>query len=656
MEPLDFEDKPSYRVNVEVHDGLDGSGNTDTAIDDTQAVTITIENVEEPGTVTLTTDTATIQARVEVTAELEDDDKPTVVRWQWSRSPNGRTDWVNISGANSATYTPTLEDDAGNYIRATASYTDGHGPNKSANAVSSRVGDPRPVNSAPAFPSMEDGQREVAENTRARESIGDPVAAEDPENDRLTYSLSGTDAAAFSIVTTTGQLRTLEPLDFEDKSSYRVNVEVHDGLDGSGNTSTTIDDTQAVTITIENVEEPGTVTLTTDTATIQARVEVTAELEDDDKPTVVRWQWSRSPNGRTDWVNISGANSATYTPTLEEDQGNYIRATASYTDGHGPNKSANAVSSRVGGPPPANLAPAFPATEDGQRETPENTIGGTIIGDPVAANDLDGDTLTYSLTGTDAASFTIDENSGQLRLAQNVMLDYEGKRIHGFTVQVTDGVDQNGDDDIAIDDTLNVTVTVTNVNEAPVVTGVETASFEENKSSAVASYTAADPEGDKFTWSVDDPTNFWITDRGQLYFRSPPSFEDQETYTVDVIATDDDETTPLSGSLVVTVTVTDAEEEGTVTITPPRGWVDERRSAADLTDDDGGITGDITWQWARSSNRSSWTDIASTNSSSYTAQTKDVDNYLRVTASYNDRPGQRQDGIGRAAWADRQCR
>ena len=544
LEPLDFEDKSSYRVNVEVHDGLDGSGNTSTTIDATQAVTITIENVEEPGTVTLTTDTATIQARVEVTAELEDDDKPTVVRWQWSRSPNGRTDWVNISGATSATYTPTLEEDQGNYIRALANYTDGHGPNKSANAVSSRVGGPPPANSAPAFSATEDGQREVAENTRARESIGDPVAAEDPENDRLTYSLSGTDAAAFSIVTTTGQLRTLEPLDFEDKSSYRVNVEVHDGLDGSGNTSTTIDATQAVTITIENVEEPGTVTLTTDTATIQARVEVTAELEDDDKPTVVRWQWSRSPNGRTDWVNISGATSATYTPTLEEDQGNYIRALANYTDGYGPNKSANAVSSRVGGPPPANSAPAFPATEDGQRETPENTIGGTIIGDPVAANDLDGDTLTYSLTGTDAASFTIDENSGQLRLAQNVMLDYEGKRTHRFTVQVTDGVDQNGDDDIAIDDTLNVTVTVTNVNEAPVVTGDNAPSFQENDSSAVASYTAADPEGDKFTWSVDDPTNFWISERGQLYFRTPASFEDQETYTVDVIATDDDETTP----------------------------------------------------------------------------------------------------------------
>ena len=219
------------------------------------------------------------------------------------------------------------------------------------------------------------------------------------------------------------------------------------------------------------------------------------------------------------------------------------------------------------------------------------------------------------------------------------MLDYEGKRTHRFTVQVTDGVDQNGDDDIAIDDTLNVTVTVTNVNEAPVVTGDNDPSFQENDSSAVASYTAADPEGDKFTWSVDDPTNFWISERGQLYFRSPPSYEGQESYTVTVTATDDDENTALSGSFDVTVTVTDAEEEGTVFITPPRGWVDaQTRFRAELTDDDG-VSGSITWQWARSSNRSSWADIKDANSSSYPAKTEDVDNYLRVTASYEDRRG-----------------
>ena len=85
--------------------------------------------------------------------------------------------------------------------------------------------------------------------------------------------------------------------------------------------------------------------------------------------------------------------------------------------------------------------------------------------------------------------------------------------------------------------------------------------------------------------------DFWISSRGQLYFRTPPSFEGQPSYQVTVTATDDDETTPLSGSLAVTVTVTDAEEQGVVAITPPRGWVDEQtRFSADLTDDDGGVT------------------------------------------------------------------
>ena len=241
-------------------------------------------------------------------------------------------------------------------------------------------------------------------------------------------------------------------------------------------------------------------TLTTDTGTIQARAEVTAALEDDDGPTGVTWQWARSPNGRTDWVNIQGATLAAYTPTLEEDRGNYIRATASYGDGHGLNKTAEKVSARVGDPPPVNSAPVFPSTENGQREVEENSAGGATIGDPVVANDLNAgdsnvnDPLVYSLTGTDADSFTIDAGTGQIRLAQNATLDYEGKRTHRFTVQVTDGRDQNGDDDMdAIDDTIAVTVTVTNVNEAPVVTGDAAPSFQEDSSAAIATYTGGRP-------------------------------------------------------------------------------------------------------------------------------------------------------------------
>ena len=619
-----------------MHDGkgvdVDNNVVDDDTVDVTLLMTVTVDDVEEEGVVTLSDYEPSVDSTVEATL-TDGDGRVRSARWQWARSRDGSTNWINISGATSSRYTP-VPSDAGFFLRARVSYADNRGSGKTAEAVTD--GPVPSENRRPVFPSTETGQRTVPENTRANANIGDPVAAEDPENDRLTYSLSGPDAASFTI-TSTGQIQTSEALNFETKSSYSVTVEVHDGRDGSGITSTTIDDTQVVMVTIENVEEPGTVTLTTDTQTIQARVPVTATLDDNDGPTGVSWQWSRSPNGRTGWVNIAGATSATYTPTLEEDAGNYIRATASYTDGHGPNKTANAVSSRVGDPPPVNSAPAFPSTENGRREAPEDTAAADPIGAAVVANDLDDDLLTYSLTGTDAASFTIDANSGQLRLEQDVALDYEGKRSYRLTVQVTDGADQNGDpDNDAIDDTINVTVTVTDVNEAPVVTGDDAPSFQENANAAVATYAAADPERDTLTWSVSG-NDFWISDRGQLYFSRPPSFEGQTTYSVTVTATDDDETTPLSGSLSVTVTVTDAEEEGTVAISPSRGWVDvPTQFSADLTDDDGDIT-NFSWQWARSPNgRSSWTDILNATFSNYTAGADDANQYLRATASYED--------------------
>ena len=285
-----------------------------------------------------------------------------------------------------------------------------------------------------------------------------------------------------------------------------------------------------------------------------------------------------------------------------------------------------------------NTPPTFDEGAAATRSVVENSEN---IGDPVAATEVDsGDTLTYSLTGTDASSFAIDAGTGQIRLAQDVTLDYEGKRTHRFTVQVTDGRDRNGDEGMdAIDDTIAVTVAVTNVNEAPVVTGDDKPSFQEGASSAIATYTGTDPERDTLTWSVSG-NDFWISDRGQLYFSAPPSYEQRTIYTVTVTATDDDETAPLAHPLSVTVTVTDAEEEGTIGITPPRGWVDvQTQFSADLTDDDGGIT-DPSWQWARSSNgRSGWADIDGATLSSYTVGDDDANQYLRATATYEDARG-----------------
>ena len=92
-----------------------------------------------------------------------------------------------------------------------------------------------------------------------------------------------------------------------------------------------------------------------------------------------------------------------------------------------------------------NSAPTFTEGETTSRSFDE-TIGdatattATNIGEPVAAMDLDtGDTLTYTLEGTDSVKFDIDDATGQIKTRAGQAYDYEVARIYGFTVAVEDG-------------------------------------------------------------------------------------------------------------------------------------------------------------------------------------------------------------------------
>ena len=86
-----------------------------------------------------------------------------------------------------------------------------------------------PTNSEPSFVDGSHTSRAIAENTAKGVNIGNPIAATDTDNDALTYTLSGTDAAAFDIDRDTGQLKTNADLDYEKKNIYTVTVTVSDG-------------------------------------------------------------------------------------------------------------------------------------------------------------------------------------------------------------------------------------------------------------------------------------------------------------------------------------------------------------------------------------------------------------------------------------------
>ena len=122
--------------------------------------------------------------------------------------------------------------------------------------------------------------------------------------------------------------------------------------------------------------------------------------------------------------------------------------------------------------------------------------------------------------------------------------------------------------------TLEVTVTVTDVNEGPEVSGLQSLSFTENQATdrVLATYTATDPEdpGAAITlWSLTgrDAGDFTIDENGQLTFRSVPDYERpadsgrDNVYEVTVRASDG----RYYGYLEATVTVTDVNEAPAIT-------------------------------------------------------------------------------------------
>ena len=85
----------------------------------------------------------------------------------------------------------------------------------------------------------------------------------------------------------------------------------------------------------------------------------------------------------------------------------------------------------------------------------------------MAAVDPDSeDTLTYSLGGTDSASFDIDTSNGQLKTKD--VLDFDdGQTTYSVDVSVSDSKDNYDTADTLVDATIAVTINVTDVNEPP---------------------------------------------------------------------------------------------------------------------------------------------------------------------------------------------
>ena len=373
------------------------------------------------------------------------------------------------------------------------------------------------VNEPPAFSNDAPATLEVAENTAAETNVGDPFTATDPDaGETLTYSLGGTDAAFFDIDDATGQLKTKADLNHESKGTYSVTVQVSDGRNDAGDDeqSPVADTTHAVTITVTDVDEDGTITFSADPPS--AGTALTATLNDDDAPiSGETWVWETSDD-QNSWTIITGAETNSYIPQ-QADINKYLHLTVTYTDSFGGSKTATAATGQVASAPPTNLQPAF-ATETDTRSVPENTPPGTEIGDAIEATDDDDSTLTYSLGGTDAASFEYDTSTNKLK--SRVDLDYETTTDYSVTLSVHDGKDPWGNPSTTVDDTITVTVTVIDM-VVPAIPAKPTVEATTGPAAGLdVSWTAIDPEDDSpvegydVQYRVKDTpdTDPWLTD------------------------------------------------------------------------------------------------------------------------------------------------
>ena len=195
----------------------------------------------------------------------------------------------------------------------------------------------------------------------------------------------------------------------------------------------------------------------------------------------------------------------------------------------------------------------------------------------------------------------------------------------------------------------NVTLNGPADQQAYAQTADSSIDFAENRTAPVATFLAYDQDGDAITWSLSGPdANLFSIDNGVLAFREPPNFEYPQSTTNDGRLSDNHvyrvTVRAGGGTHGVAVRVTDVDEAGTASIDRRQPQV-SRPLSASMWDEDEGVSGQ-TWQWAKSEDGTTWTDIAGATSPRRSPAQADEGMYLRVTVTYSDRFGTRQDGLG----------
>ena len=344
--------------------------------------------------------------------------------------------------------------------------------------------------------------------------------ATDPERKKIFWTLRGVDADYFTI--DGGALRFKSTPDYEmprgmalsgtNINTYKITVRSSaGGEDGAPDPTDDYDGDDLyeleLTVNVQNIDEPGMVTLSQLQPQIGTRLK--ADLTDDDVQVGYgQWRWASSDsmngpftNYLTGWVDENlGPGANAYRP-VDADLGKYLQVAVRYKDRVDDTiKTVHTVSTYQVRRDivTSNDNPKYPDQrtlvggtiidrEKTWRYIRENSPPETPVGAPVTAFDDERsiDVITYSLSdGTESSpadgttnehtKFSIDPATGQITVAAGAMLDRRddipdnsGTTTYYVTVTGTDG---DGDSEV-----IAVTITVVKVDEPPVIDRVNVA-------------------------------------------------------------------------------------------------------------------------------------------------------------------------------------
>lgn len=406
----------------------------------------------------------------------------------------------------------------------------------------------------------------VAENTANGTALGTVIATDEDANQTLTYSISGASVAgAFAINGSTGEITVADAslLNFESVQTVILTISVSD----NGNPVPVLTTTREIAIHVTDVNE--------------------APVIADQSFTVAENSLNTNRVGFATGSDVDAGQSLTYSIASSSLPGAFVinPVTGEVTVADGSLLDFEAVTSATlvitatdnGNPAlSANATVTVAITDVNERPiivdqnftVAENAADGTFVG-TVIAGDVDaGQSLTYLITHSVPISgaFAIDAVTGQITVANGSLLNFEGLSAIALTLTVTD----NGNPQLS--HSAVVVVTLTDVNEAPVITDKSFTVVENSASGTiVGSIIAFDVDaGQSLAYSITGSTlagAFAIdATSGQITVANAAllNFEAVSSVTLTVTVTDSGNPA-LSSSALVTISLTNVNEAPTIT-------------------------------------------------------------------------------------------